>query len=225
MSATLKLTHKAIGAEVRRRAYDVVVDGEREAAMAEETEFTVGTQASCSDGLCGEVSRMVIDPGTRRLTHLVIEPKHRRGLGRLVPIDLVDSTSGEVRLRCTLAEFGNLEAAEETEQVEGGGSGGMGPRGAQTPIGIPHPVRTFVEHVVPLGETEVRPGEHVHAVDGEIGQVQGFRVDPVSHQVTHVLLKEGHLWGRKEVAIPVSAIAGVEYGIRLNITKRQVEDL
>ena len=29
MAATLKLTHKAIGAEVRRGPYDVVVDGER----------------------------------------------------------------------------------------------------------------------------------------------------------------------------------------------------
>jgi hypothetical protein len=29
MSATLKLTHKAIGAEVRRGTYDVVVDGKR----------------------------------------------------------------------------------------------------------------------------------------------------------------------------------------------------
>lgn len=29
MSAMLKLTHKAIGAEVRRGPYDVVVDGER----------------------------------------------------------------------------------------------------------------------------------------------------------------------------------------------------
>jgi hypothetical protein len=29
MSATLQLTHKAIGAEVRRGTYDVVVDGER----------------------------------------------------------------------------------------------------------------------------------------------------------------------------------------------------
>ena len=29
MSATLKLTHKAIGAEVRRDAYDVVLDAER----------------------------------------------------------------------------------------------------------------------------------------------------------------------------------------------------
>ena len=29
MSATLKVTHKAIGAEVRRGTYDVVVDGDR----------------------------------------------------------------------------------------------------------------------------------------------------------------------------------------------------
>ena len=29
MSATLKLTHKAIGLEVRRGTYDVVIDGER----------------------------------------------------------------------------------------------------------------------------------------------------------------------------------------------------
>ena len=29
MSATLKLTHKAIGAEVRRATFDVMVDGER----------------------------------------------------------------------------------------------------------------------------------------------------------------------------------------------------
>ena len=30
MSATLKLTHKAIGVEVRRGTFDVVVDGERD---------------------------------------------------------------------------------------------------------------------------------------------------------------------------------------------------
>jgi hypothetical protein len=40
-----------------------------------------------------------------------------------------------------------------------------------------------------------------------------------------VLLKEGHFWGRKEVAIPVSAVTGLEDGIRLNLTKKQVEDL
>ena len=50
-------------------------------------------------------------------------------------------------------------------------------------------------------------------------------VDPADNKVTHVLLQEGHMWGRKEVAIPVSAVASVDAGIRLNITKQQVEDL
>jgi len=50
-------------------------------------------------------------------------------------------------------------------------------------------------------------------------------VDPADNKVTHVLLQEGHMWGRKEVAIPVSAIDSVDAGIRLNLTKQQVEDL
>ena len=83
--------------------------------MAAETEFAIGATASCSDGLCGEVSRMIVDPATRTVTHLVIEPKHRREPGRLVSLDLVDTTTGEIRLRCTLAEFGKLDPAEESE--------------------------------------------------------------------------------------------------------------
>ncbi len=55
--------------------------------------------------------------------------------------------------------------------------------------------------------------------------MEGFLVDPVDHRVTHVLLQEGHLWGRKEVAIPMSAVTGVVNGIWLSMTKKQVEDL
>jgi hypothetical protein len=43
--------------------------------------------------------------------------------------------------------------------------------------------------------------------------------------VTHVLLQEGHLWGRKQVSIPASAVTRVEDGIWLSLTKKQVEDL
>lgn len=193
--------------------------------MADKTAFTIGTQARCSDGLCGEVSRIVIDPASRKVTDLVIEPKHHRGPARLVPVHLVDTTGGELQLRCTLAEFGDLDAAEVTQLVEGVPAGGLGPGGMDSPLGIPHAVQTVTEDVVPVGESELQPGERVHALDGEIGHVQGFLVDPADDRVTHVLLKEGHLWGRKEVAIPVSAVRGVENGIMLNLTKKQVEDL
>src|SRR5271166_3245131 len=206
--------------------------GTRRMGMAETTSFTIGADASCTDGACGEVSRVVVDPVARAVTHLVVEPAHWRGSGRLVPLDLIDATTGEIRLRCTLAEFEKLDPAEETQFLPGtpGYPGydpeqvlsmpyyGIGMGGGDVPVAVTY-------DAVPLDEVEVRRGEHVHATDGRIGKVQGLVIDPDSHRVTHVLLQEGHLWGRKEVAIPIGAVTGVDDGIRLNITKQQVQDL
>jgi sporulation protein YlmC with PRC-barrel domain len=189
--------------------------------MAEETEFAMGATASCVDGPGGRVSRVIIDPATETVTHLVIEPKHWLGVGRLVPLDLVDTTGGGLSLRCTVEEFGNLEPAEEAELAEDV-TGGLA---LNAPMGATSPVPVILQDVVPLGETDVQRGEPVHAVDGEIGRVEGLLVDPDDHRVTHVLLQEGHLWGRKKVSIPVSAVTGVENGIQLSLTRKQVEDL
>jgi len=82
--------------------------------MNEITHFTIGTEVSCSDGICGTLTRVVLDPVARTLTHLVVEPARRRGSGRLVPLDLVDASAGRIRLRCTMARFVALETAEET---------------------------------------------------------------------------------------------------------------
>jgi sporulation protein YlmC with PRC-barrel domain len=191
-------------------------------------EFTLGAQASCSDGFCGVVSRTILDPAARTVTHLVIGPRHGEG-GRLVPLDLVEVAAGEIRLRCTLDEYSRLDPAEETELVDGGYGGSVGVGGSVSVMGmgqgLGYSTQLVVEHAVPLGEIEVERHESVHAVDGHIGQVEGFVVDPADQKVTHVLLKEGHLWGRRQVAIPISAVASVDAGIRLNITKEQVEDL
>ena len=54
--------------------------------MSGPTEFTIGSEVSSSDGACGELRRVVIDPVARALTHLVVEPKHGRAKGHLVPI-------------------------------------------------------------------------------------------------------------------------------------------
>ena len=192
--------------------------------MDEETEFAMGAMASCVDGPGGKVSRVIIDPATETVTHLVIEPKHRLGVGRLVPLDLVETTAGDIRLRCTVEEFGGLEPAQEAELVDDV-TGGLGVGGLNAPMGVVSPVPAILRDVVPLGEAEVDRGDPVHALDGEIGRVQGLLVDPDHHRVTHVLLQEGHLWGRKNVSIPVSAVTGIENGIRLSLTKKQVEDL
>ena len=201
-----------------------------------DTTFTIGAAAACSDGPCGAVSRVVVDPVARELTHLVIEPKHRSGLGRLVPLEMIEAEAGDVRLPYTLAEFEKLPSAEETDFLPGGSGynayaaheayywpyfgleGGADPK-----LALASAVET--RDMLPPGEIGVRRGEAVHASDGEIGQVEGFVVDSAQGHVTHVLLQEGHLWGRKQVAIPIGSVEKIDRGITVQLTKHEIEAL
>lgn len=219
--------------------------------MGETTQFIIGTPVACSDGECGELKRVVIDPVAKALTHLVVEPRNRSAFGHLVPIDLVESTTDEIHLRCTNADFQALEEAEETKFLPGpsgrygygqgqmlslpyfglGGMGGMGMGGlgmagmGMRGMGMQSAPQAVIYDKVPLGEVEVRRGAHVHATDGSIGRVRGLVIDPTDHHVTHVLLDEGHLWGQKEVAIPISSVTGADQGIQLSLTKNEIRDL
>jgi sporulation protein YlmC with PRC-barrel domain len=219
--------------------------------MAGTSNFTIGTEVSCGDGAVGKLSRVIVDPVAEKVTHLVIEPEDRRDPERLVPLGLVDGAAGEIRLRCTRAEFEKLGPAQENQfipattgyegygygpgqvgywpyyglglggalNIDGGISGGLGGIGG----GIVS--QTVTSDTVPQGEVDVRRGDPVEATDGDIGRVQGLVVDRGTRQVTHVLLQEGPLWGRKEVAIPISAVASTSDGIRLSISKQEVQDL
>jgi sporulation protein YlmC with PRC-barrel domain len=201
--------------------------------MAQTTLFTIGADARCTDGACGKVSSVVVDPVARAVTHLVIE---RQGVPRLAPLDLIDATTGQIRPGCTLAEFDQLDPAEKTQFLPGSRHDtGYPPDqvltmpyyGLADRYNLPRQADMHITYdTLPLGEVAVRRGEQVHATDGTIGQVQGLVIDPGSRHVTHVLLQEGHLWGRKQIAIPISAVTAVgEDGVQLSITKQQVQNL
>jgi hypothetical protein len=84
---------------------------------------------------------------------------------------------------------------------------------------------TVWEYPVEPGEVRLRGGDPVYATDGEIGHTRGFLVDPGTYGVTHVLLDEGHLGGKKEVAIPMSAITALGGGVGLRLSIDQVREL
>jgi len=198
--------------------------------------LVIGSDAVCTDGYRGEVGAVVIDPAARTLTHIVVEPKGRQGLARLVPLDLVDAAPDQVRLGCTEAEFKNLDAAEETvaEFVPGytdpvqllppgwRGTGGDPTVEGGTILRIPE--QETID-VIPPGEVEEHGGDHVHATDGDVGRLHALRVDEASGQITHVLVKEGPVWHRHDAAIPFDQVTGFDDGIRLSLTRQQVKDL
>jgi sporulation protein YlmC with PRC-barrel domain len=67
---------------------------------------------------------------------------------------------------------------------------------------------------------------HVEASDGKVGKLDELVLDPKSGDITHLQMREGHLWGKKDVAIPVSAVDFVdEDTIYLKLEKKAVKAL
>lgn len=209
--------------------------------------YVIGSEVYCTDQECGRLSRVVIDPVARELTHLVVEPANHPEDARLVPIDLADQDVKDIetiRLRCDAARFEALEPAQITEFLPAPAdelgypadrslwlpyfplAGAAGPAvGAMYPPDAATEPPTVTHERVPAGEVQVRRGQPVHATDGEIGKVQGLVIDPNDHQVTHVLLSEGHLWGKKQVALPIHNVTDVHQGVHLNLSKDEIRDL
>lgn len=190
------------------------------------TRYTFGASATCADGACGRVSRVVIDPATMTVTHLVVEPDDPHQLGRLVPLDLLDATPDAIGLGCTMTEFYRLPDAENTQPGRGTGRPAryltarhdMG-------IGVYSPCpQTFTYDVLPAGKVALRGDDPVDAIDGHIGHVTGVATDAGSSQVAYLLLHEGHPLA-KNIAIPVSAVTRIDAGIQVGITKHDVKHL
>ena len=209
---------------------------EQKISHSNEEVIAIGAAASCTDGPSGHVRCVVVDPVAREVTHIVVETKHRKGLGRLVPLDLFDAVGDQVTLHCGLAAFDDLEVAEQIQFMPR--SIGYATYKPQETLTLPYyglglaavtaandPALIVTHSALPLGEIGVSRGDRVHATDGEIGMVKGLVIERRSHHVTHVLLQEGHLWGRRDVAIPISAVTTFEHGIRLDIPKSTVQSL
>jgi sporulation protein YlmC with PRC-barrel domain len=189
----------------------------------------IGTLVRCADGVYGELADIVIDPLEKRVTHLVVKPGQGEG-ARLVAIQLAktrDDTQREIELTCTLDEAQEFESVHESAYLRLGENPAADPDwdvGVEDVLAMPYYPDLGVEAAtpgefdayvvmydrVPKGEVEVRRASAVISADGHsLGEVDGFVVDADEH-ITHFVLERGHLWGRKEVTIPIGAVARVE---------------
>ena len=195
----------------------------------------IGDRVRCTDGVYGELADIVIDPLEKRVTHLVVQPKEDEGEARLVPIQRAKGRADEQRaieLECTLDEAQGFESVHEAAYLRLGESPAEDPDwdvGVEDVLAMPYytdlgysgmdvgpypddldsHVTMFYDRV-PKGEVEVRRASAVISADGHsLGEVDGFVVDADEH-ITHFVLERGHLWGRKEVTIPIGAVAMVE---------------
>ena len=164
--------------------------------VTQTTVYELGVPASCTDGFCGNVTHFVVDRASPVVTFLIVEPELRSRVGKLVPLGLVEAADDSVEIECDLAAFDALADADESRP-----------------------------DTLPSGHLAVRGDQHVHSTDGEIGKIRAVMLDAGTGQATHILLQEGHLWGKREVAIPWGSVTGLDDGVHVSLTSEAIKEL
>lgn len=202
-------------------------EAERRTTARETTPLPLGWPVLGSDGPLGRLTDVVVDPGERRVTHLVVED--RQGDARLVPVDrlvqgrspgrvVVLSCSGDdlaaldsIRSFSMLSASEPVRGGEDTEVgvedvvvVPGFGGAELGLYGAELVSGY-----ELIYDLIPAGSAELRHESSVVSLDGEeIGRVDGFLV--AGDRLTHVVLQRTHLTDKGAAAIPIDSVTAIE---------------
>lgn len=209
----------------------------------------LGVAVQCADGAWGELTDVVIDPTARRVTHLVVAPRHRHDLARLVPVEKARSSSDDqIVVDYTAAEISQLEPVQKSAFLRLGevpvedpdwevgvtdmlalpyygsvASGGLGT--SIEPLGVDEHVTEIYDRV-PKNTVEIRRSSSVFSSDEHfLGHVDGFVVGN-DELISHIVLERGHLWGKKEVTIPINAVAGIDNDeVKLSLSRDKVGEL
>ena len=188
---------------------------------------------SCADGAFGELVDVVIAPGSRRLTHVVVAPHDRHDRARLVSTqcaragDVEGRTSGGLVLDCTIAAISRSDPIHESaylrigETIDPGPdwdvgiqddyplaeTSTMGPEMLGSGMAIEYDEHVGINyHRIPKGEVEIRRSSGVTSADGHhVGHVIGFVIDE-DDRITGFVLEHGHLWGKRMVPVKAAAV-------------------
>jgi sporulation protein YlmC with PRC-barrel domain len=202
----------------------------------------LGAPVDGVDGEIGVLADLVVDPRSRRVTHLVVEPRHHPALARLVPIELAtheDAGDGRVNLLVSAQEvrrlpevhelvFGRLYdfPAEDPDWDVGivdvlpPPADGISDLGAEPAV---TPPSGLTYDRVPKGEVELRRGSPVIAADGRrVGRVAEL-VAGEGDRITALVLRRGWFRRPRRFTIAAGAVARVETdAVRLRVPKREL---
>lgn len=188
--------------------------------------LALGTTVRCSDGAVRELADIVVDGPGRRVTHLVVQPKRQHEEARLVSLELVgEDANGGVSLFCTAETLDGLERVREYAYLP---PGQQPEESSQWDVGVEDvlvvpsvepldmaepeldPNVNLMYDRVPKGEVELRVTSSVYSKDEHrLGSVNGVVVGE-DGVITMLALQRGHLWWRREISVPVDAIASLE---------------
>jgi sporulation protein YlmC with PRC-barrel domain len=205
----------------------------------------LGRSVGLADGAAQQLVDVVIDSGSKRVTHLVVQPRDHGEEARLVPVGLAEEPGGgasELALRCTAKDLEHFDLVHEFEVLHAGERPEEDPKwdvGVEDIVVTPTYAPTaFGEYAgagacdsevsisydrVPKGEIELRRASSVYSSDGHhLGSLEGVVVGD-NDRLTELFFERGHLWWKREVAVPAEAISKFESDlVKLSLKKDEL---
>jgi sporulation protein YlmC with PRC-barrel domain len=195
------------------------------------TNIPLKAAVQCSDGECGKSTNIIVNPVSHQVTHFALEDKKLPdNPTRLVPVKMVTGTTQtQISLSCSKAELAKMPPFVVDRLIRESASGqayASGEAYSSQYVLNDTAYDSVPEEHIPAGELAVYSGMQVEASDGKVGKLDELVLDPKSGDITHLLMREGHLWGRKDVAVPVSAYDFADGDtIYLKLDKKALESL
>ena len=205
----------------------------------------LGQPVHASDGRFGDLADIVIDPTTRTITHLVVEPHRRHVQARLVPLGLVSVVDDRIDVALDTVHLHQLQRVAFTDFVAVADPIDVGEGwdiGTQNVVAMPYwdaesygafygglygggdaeSVEVSYDRI-PKGECEVRRRSRVQTSDEhDVGHVEGLLTD--QDHVVGVIVRSGIVGLRHNSLVPISSVARVDTDwIELSIDRRRVQ--
>jgi len=204
-------------------------------------EISLNARVNCSDGPIGKSVRVIVNPVTATVTHFTVRPDGMGESEHIVPIKDIDvSDAAAIKLNVSKNEFylyPLFESHRFLDMEQAGQSSGDIESLPEAHKAMDHVIWPFVTaegHFgtyvdvpqIPADELAIQRGTPVEASDGQVGEVWELVIDPETTQVTHLVLRKGHIFGHHDIAVPIADLDRVDEGIvYLKIDKAAVKKL
>ena len=184
----------------------------------------------------GHLNRVVVNSGTKVVTHIVVNKGGLAKEGKVVPISLISDANDErVSLREDAADLHGMQQFEEKQYVMMGDTGSNGPSVVSQPLAgapgavVSDPKPKYVKQVeqhIPQGTVALKEGATVVAADGKhVGHVEKVITDVEADRATQLLISKG-LLAKERRLIPISWVSIMsEDEVHLTVEPRQIEAL
>lgn len=200
--------------------------------------FRDGAPVYTADGQqVGEIHRVVLDPATRELTHVIVRKGFFFAEDKVVPVSLIATASDDrVTLREDAEDLDQLPVFEEIHFVAADSgtrmlypTGYAGPLYWYPPPGTmwwTPPMAVELTRHIPEGTVAVWEGARVISSDGEhVGDVEAVLTEPEGDRATHLLVSSGLILTEQKL-VPANWVSRLgETEVHLAVSSELLDEL